>query len=99
MPVFIAALLGGLIQAAGTLVGRVLISLGFGYVTFTGLDTSLTWLRSMIAANFGAIPAQGMAVLSGAGAGSAVSIVLSAIAARMLLDGLTGGTLKKMVLK
>lgn len=99
MPVFIAALLGGLIQAAGTLVGRVLISLGFGYVTFTGLDTSLAWVRSMIAANFGGIPAQGMAVLSGAGVGSAVSIVLSAIAARMLLDGLTGGTLKKMVIR
>lgn len=99
MPVFIAALLGGLIQAAGTLVGRVLISLGFGYVTFTGLDASLEWVKSQIAASMGGLPAQALAVLSGAGVGAAVSIVVSAVAARMLLDGLTSGTMKKLVLK
>ena len=46
MPIFIAALLGGLIQAAGTLVGRVLLSLGFGYVSYTALDSSLSWIKS-----------------------------------------------------
>lgn len=99
MPVFIAALLGGLIQAAGTIVGRVLISLGFGYVTYTGLDVSFDWIKGQIASSLGGLPEQALAVLSGAGVGSALSIVLSAIAARMLLDGITGGALKKLVLK
>ena len=40
MPVFIAALIGGLVSAAGSLVGRVLVSLGIGYVVFSGLDVS-----------------------------------------------------------
>jgi hypothetical protein len=99
MPVFIAALLGGLIQAAGTLVGKVLISLGIGYAVYTGLDTSLSWVRSQIAAAFGALASQSMAVLSAAGAGAAVSIVLSAIAARLFLNGVTSGTLRKFVVK
>lgn len=99
MPVFIAALIGGLIQAAGTFVGRVLISLGFGYVVMTGIDTSLDWIQGMIAGSFGGLPARVMSVLSATGVGSAVSIVASAIAARMLLDGLTGGTIKRLVLR
>jgi hypothetical protein len=37
MPFWIATILGGLVQIAGHLVGRVLISLGLGYVTFTGV--------------------------------------------------------------
>lgn len=99
MPLFIAALIGGLIQAAGTLVGKVLISLGIGYVTYTGLDTSLDWIKSQIALSVGGLPAQTVSVLGAAQVGSALSVVLSAIAARMLLDGLTGGTIKKMVVR
>jgi len=99
MPVFIAALIGALIQAAGTLVGRVLLSLGFGYVTFTGLDASLDFVKNMIVSHMGSLPAQAVAVLGAASLGSVLSIVLSALAARMLLDGLTGGAIKKLVLK
>ena len=99
MPIFIAALLGGLIQAAGTLVGRVLLSLGFGYVSYTALDSSLSWIKSSVASSFGALPGQTVAVLGALGVGSAISIVLSAVAARMLLDGLTGGAIKKLVQK
>lgn len=99
MPVFIASLIGGLIQAAGTLVGRVLISLGIGYVSFTGVDASLAWLRQMIAAQWSGLPAQTMAVASALQLGSGVSVVLSAIAARLVLEGMTSGVVKRMVLK
>lgn len=99
MPVFIASLIGGLIQAAGTLVGRVLISLGIGYVSFTGVDASLTWLRQTIAAQWSGLPAQTMAVASALQLGSGVSVILSAIAARLVLEGMTSGTVKRMVLK
>lgn len=99
MPIFIAALLGGLIQAAGSLVGSVLISLGIGYVAYTGLDTSLDWLRSQIAASFTGFPAQSLAVLSALQVGSGLSVLMSALVARLVIDGLTSGTMKKMVLK
>lgn len=99
MPLFIAALIGGLVQAAGTLVGKVLLSLGFGYVAFTGLDTSLSWVTAQVAANIGQMGAQGLAVAQAARVGICLNIVLSAIAARLLLNGLTGGAIKKLVVK
>jgi hypothetical protein len=93
------ALLGALIQGAGSLVGRVLISLGIGYVTFTGLDTSLGWLKTQIAGSFAGLDAQTLAVLSSLRLGSGLSVLLSALSARMVLNGLTGGTIRKMVQK
>lgn len=99
MPLFIAALIGALVSAAGTLVGQVLISLGIGYVTFTMLDTSLDWVKGQIVTGIGGLPVQVIAVLGACRVGVAVSIVVSAVAARMLLDGLTNGSIKKMVVK
>lgn len=63
---FIAALIGGFIQAAGTMVGRVMIALGFSYVAYSGLDASFGWMRSQIGASFGGVSAQALAVLSAA---------------------------------
>ncbi|WP_439462631.1 DUF2523 family protein [Roseateles sp. NT4] len=41
MPLFLGALIGALISAAGTLVGRVLLSLGIGYASYSGIDAGL----------------------------------------------------------
>lgn len=95
---FIAALVGGFIQAAGTMVGRVMIALGFTYITYSGLDSSFGWIKNQIAAEFGGLPAQALAVLSAARVGSAVAVVMSAIAARMVLNGLVDGA-RKLVVK
>lgn len=94
---FIAALWGGLLAIAPTLIGRIIIALGLGLVSYAGIDTSLGWLKGQIAASFGGMGAQTMGVLSGAGLGSAVAIVLSAIGARLALDALVAG--KKLVIK
>lgn len=95
---FIAALVGGFIQAAGTIVGRVLMAMGFAYVTYAGLDASFSWMKSQIAASFSGVPAQALAVLSAAKVGSAVAVVVSAISARMVLTGMVEGA-KKLVMK
>ena len=46
MPIFLLALLGGLGQIAGNMVGRVLLALGIGYVTYQGLSILLTGLQN-----------------------------------------------------
>lgn len=97
MPLFIGALLGGLIQIAGTLVGRVLLSLGIGFVVFSGLDTSLDWVKSEIISSIGQSGSQALAAASALRLGTCISILISALSARLLLNGLTGGTLKKMI--
>lgn len=99
MPILIASILGGLIQAAGTLVGRVLISLGIAYVTYSGIDTSITWARDFTLAQMSGLPTTAIAIAGALKLGVCISILTSAIAARMVLKGLTSGTLTRMVQK
>lgn len=100
MPAFIAVLLGGLINIAGTLVGRVLIALGISVVTFGGLSTTLDWVKGQVVSALQGLPAEMVQLLSYAGVGQFISIVASAFAARLLLNGLSeGGNIKKWVMK
>lgn len=99
MPLWVAALVGGLIQVAGTLVGKVLLSLGIGYAVFSGVDTSITFARDFVLARISAQSAQTVAVASTIQVGTFVSMICSALVTRLTLNGLTGGTIKKMVFK
>lgn len=99
MPLWVAAIIGGLIQAAGTLVGRVLVSLGFGYTVFSGIDTSITWARDQVLSHIGQLPATAIQLAGLMQVGTALSILTSALAVRMLLNGLQGGTLRKLSIK
>jgi len=99
MPVFIAAILSGLIQIAGHLVGRVLIALGVGVITYTGLSTTTDWLTDQAINNLQALPSDLIAIMGYLKVGSFISIVASAVAARFLIMGLTGDTMKRWVLK
>lgn len=99
MPVFVAALLGGLINVAGTLVGRVLIALGFSAVTYTGLSTTLDFLKAAAFARLDTLPANILGLLGVLQVGTCISIMASAYVVRMTLAGLTGGSLKRLVSK
>lgn len=99
MPIFIAALLGGLVEAAGTLVGKVLISLGIGYAVFTGVDTSIAWAKDAVLAGIGGLPATAIQVAGLLKIGVCISMLFSAITMRLLLQGLTSGAIKRMVVK
>lgn len=99
MPLFVGALIGALVQAAGTLVGKVLLSLGIGYVVFTGLDTSLTWVRGTFFSTLTGLPAITLGVAGLLKIGTAANIIISALSARLVLNGLTGGALKRMMVR
>ena len=97
MPIFIAALGGMLINLVGTLAGRVLIALGIAVVTYTGVDTTLDFLKSQAVASMMGLPAEMLAIMGLLKVGVCISIIASATTARLLLDGLTGGTFKRWV--
>ena len=99
MPLFLASLLGGLISVAGTLVGRVLISLGIGYVTFSGVDTAITWAKTQFLSGVGGLPADAVGIANTMKVGVCVSMLLAALTARLVLSGLTSGTITRMVQK
>ncbi|MEH0165562.1 DUF2523 domain-containing protein [Roseateles microcysteis] len=95
----IAALWGGLIQVLGTLVGKVLVSLGIGYAVFSGVDTSITWARDYVISQISAQHAQTVAAASACKVGVCISILTSALVARLTINGLTGGSLKRFKVK
>ena len=99
MPLFLAALLGGLVQAAGSIVGRVLIALGIGYVSYTGISALLTVIKGQVIAQLTGAPATIVAIMGLLKIDVAVSVIFSALAARLVIQGLTSDKVTRMVVK
>lgn len=99
MPIFVATLLGGLAQAAGSLVGRVLLALGMGFVSYQGLDLVLDGLRVMFVDNLALLDARVVQALGVMNVDRAFTLIMSAIAARLLIQGLSSGAVKRLVVK
>jgi len=99
MPVIVAWMIGGLIQALGTIVGRVLISLALGYVTYAGVDTGLTWAKGQLASSLSAAPAMVLQLAGMLKVGVCISLLISGLTTRLLIQGMTSGTVKRMVTK
>lgn len=97
MPLFVAALIGGLIQASATLVGRVLIALGIGFVTYTGVSSLILVAQSSITSSLSGIDPAVLNLLAVLEVDTAITMIFSAYSARMVLLGLTSGSLKRMV--
>ena len=99
MPAFIAVILGGLIQICGSLVGRVLVALGLSVVTYSGMAVSINYLKSQAVSAALGLPPEVVGMLSVLKVGTCISIIFSAMLARLVVTGLTGDTVKKWVLK
>ena len=99
MPLFLAALLGGLVQVAGSIVGRVLIALSIGYVSYSGLSALLDALRGQVIGYLTGAPAQVVAIMGLLKVDVALSVIFSAYAARLILAGLTSDKITRMVVK
>jgi hypothetical protein len=97
MPVFISALLGGLVNVAGSIAGRVMIALGISVVTFTGFSTTLGWLKTMALTNLQSLPPSIIGLLGVLKVGVCISMLASAYFARLTINGLTGDTVKKWI--
>jgi hypothetical protein len=99
MPLILAWLLGGLVSIAGSLLGRILIGLGVGYVAYTGITSGLTYLSNLIQSN---VNSAGVLVVQALGLVQfdvVVGIIFGAVTAKFVLNGLAGGAVKKMTLK
>jgi hypothetical protein len=102
MPLFLAALLGALSQAAGSLVGRVLVSLGIGYATFTGINTMISAVQTYALSQINSLPSDALILAGRMRVGVAISMIFSALVMRMALNGLqaaSSGSITRMVQK
>lgn len=93
------ALLGWLVEIAGTLVGHVLLSLGISYLSYKGLDAMVGAAKAQFFAGAGGLPSTALQIMGVMKIDVAVNMLCSALVGRLTLAGMTSGTLKKMVLK
>ena len=92
-------LIGGLVKAVGPLVTQVLLSLGISFIAFTGIDFALDAAKARA---FSALTGNGALFMQFMGVfqvGTAINIIASAMIARTVLTGISGGKLTKMIWK
>ena len=99
MPLFLVGLIGGLGSIAGSMVGRILIALGIGYVTYQGVDIAMNFIKDQALSNLVTGYPAINAALNMLNIGKCINVTFSAIAARNVLNGLTGGSITKQVIK
>lgn len=99
MPAILAMLLGGLINIVGTMAGRVLVALGIGVVSYTGMSALVGSLKDSVVGAIGALPAGVLDVLYMMKLGPALGIIFAATSARLVLNGVTSDGFKRFVLR
>lgn len=90
---------GAFLNIIGSVVGRALVALGLGVVTFTGMNASLDWMRDQAVSSILQLDPQVVQLLGVLKVGTFISIISSAVAVRLLLNGVQSGTFKRWVLK
>lgn len=99
MPVFIAMLIGGLVEAAGSLVGRAILALGVGAVMYTGLDLLISNVLAYSMASFTSVPGTIVGIMGLMQVDKVLSILSSAVGTAMTISGVRSGALTKWVHK
>lgn len=99
MPAIASVIWGAFLNIIGSVVGRALVALGLGVVTFTGMNASLDWMRDQAISSILQLDPQVVQLLGVLKVGTFISIISSAVAVRLLLNGVQSGTFKRWVLK
>lgn len=81
-----------LLGLAPSLVGKVLLTLGFQVVTITGMTASIAALKGLFLEHLGAVPAAGLQLALLGGVGEGLGIIFGAIAARLALWSIQNST-------
>lgn len=98
MPAIIVMLLGGLVRIVGKMAVEVLVALGIGIVTYTGAEAGISVIKAQAISAFSGLPPGVFSLLGLLKVGTCMSIVFSAVAIRMGLNG-TRGAIKRFKLK
>ena len=92
MPIILAQLIGALVQATGSILGRVLIGLGLGFVSYVGFDALVSSITSQIDSLMSGFTGSTLAAWGGFfQIDKHVSMVLSAITVKVAIKGLQDG--------
>jgi len=82
----------GISVFAGYAVTKVLLALGMSYFIYKGMDVLFESAQTQILAYFGQLPADIYSYLLLCGVDKAITIILSALATKILLSGFQAGS-------
>ena len=95
---FIAALWGALASAMGSLIGRALIALGIGFVTYKGIDLGIASLKTQVVNGVNSLPADALNLVGYLWLDKALTVIFSGVVTSLSMRAV-GGSVKKMVFK
>lgn len=99
IPVIAASSIGGILLTITTsLVGRVLLALGLGLVTYNALDPLLEQFQANYFNQLVGLPADILGFVGLLKLGDAVQIIFAALATRLFMAGVNGA-IKRWVVK
>lgn len=99
MPVLITALWGFFLSILPTVVGRVLLALGFTYAAYSGFNLAIDFVLQQIKDSFAGLPADIVSFIGWLWIDRAVTLIFSAYTVAMAYK--TGGqtVIKRLVMK
>lgn len=95
---FIPMFMGALAMAMGSLIGRAILVLGIGFVTYTGIDLALGAMLNAVIGGVRNIGGDAVMLLGYLWVDKAISVMSSAVVASVAMRGV-GGAVKRMIFK
>ena len=100
MPWIVSVFLGGLLRIVSSIVGRVIVALGFGYVEYVGVSALIDSAKSQATSLIGSVGASSLAEWAGFfRIDQHISIIISAIGVKVMLNALSGDKVRRLVQK
>lgn len=90
------AIVAGLASGAVQIVLKVLFALGFGYLTFSGVDTLVSQNKDQVIALLQTMPPLAVQLIGVLKIGTCMNIMFSAMVMRLSIFGLNEGVIKRM---
>lgn len=98
MAFFIPALVGALTVATSSIIGRAMLALGLGAVTYTGITASISVIKDQVVSNLSGLPADVVNLLGFFWIDKGLTVIFSATAVALTMKTVNG-SLKKIVMK
>lgn len=100
MPWIASVVIGGLLELMGSLVGRALLALGFGFVEYAGVSVLLNQVKAYADSALGTFGSSDLVAWAGFfRIDQHLSIIISAIGVKMIFMGLSGSRVRRLVQK
>ena len=99
MPMLVAAIIGALLQVAASLVGRILLALSIGYVTYRGFGAMFDAAFNIAKNNLSGFPAEIGSFLGWLWVDKALNLLASSYTAALTIKMAGSTTLTKFAIK